>query len=256
MGQSLKDDYSALEQLTDKAWESTLIKQDKGYLVFRTAEFLHLPLSIQRYLIRRAIDYHLPGLREVGFDCIERSIKLLVGNKQNSQMDLIGGLRLVKEGEQFWLATDTTDLTGDDFPAISPTEKLILMTSSTSILNNGWCLEVEEIDKYEADGFQWDGNLDPFEAWMDVSVLDLPLIARARVPGDYIRPFGLYGHSIKISDLMINLKLPKQARATWPLICSGSEIVWVPGYRMSELARIKQSTSRVIHLRLHRSRAT
>ena len=62
-------------------------------------------------------------------------------------------------------------------------------------------------------------------------VMHQPLIARVRKPGDQIRPMGMNGHSIKITDLMINLKLPKQARANWPLVCSGNEIVWVPGYQ-------------------------
>jgi len=255
MGQSLRDDYALLEKLTDKAWESTLIRQDKGYLTFRTDDFLNLPISIQRYLLRRAIAFHLPGLRDVGFDCIERGLMLLTGDKQNTQTDLIAGIRLIKEGSQFWLVTWQADLLGGDYPALTPDE-ILIMTESTHILNNGWQLEVEEESYEKLPNHQGVASMDPFQAWLDANELNLPLIARVRKPGDQIRPLGLHGHSMKISDLMINLKFPKQARATWPLVCSGREIVWVPGYRVSELVRVKTSTSRVIHLSLRRNRTT
>jgi tRNA(Ile)-lysidine synthase len=117
-------------------------------------------------------------------------------------------------------------------------------------------LDVEELYDEELPSLLADAALDPFQAWLDISELVLPLIVRVRKPGDQIKMLGLNGHSMKISDLMINLKLTKLARATWPLICSGSEIVWVPGYRISELARTKPDTSRVIHLTLHRCRTT
>ena len=34
---------------------------------------------------------------------------------------------------------------------------------------------------------------------------------------------------MKISDFMINQKIPQRARAGWPLVCYGDEIVWVTG---------------------------
>jgi tRNA(Ile)-lysidine synthase len=254
MGESLKDDYSVLKELTDNAWESTLLKQDRRYLAFQTAEFLQIPRSIQRYLLRRAIAYHLPGLRDVGFDCIERGLAMLAGEKPNFQTDLIAGLRLIKEGEQFWLVTWNADLPGIDYPAIESGEMVEVTIPSIQILNNSWKLEVNEIFDTKLLNFTADtNNIDPFQAWLDVSELDLPLSLRTRTPGDRIKPLGMNSQSVKISDLMINLKLPKRVRSTWPLVCSGSEIVWMPGYRISELVKVKPSTSRVIHLRLHRN---
>lgn len=257
MAQSLKDDYSVIQQLVGKAWESTLIQQGKGYLAFRAASFLDLPLSIQRYLLRMAIAYHLPGLQDVGFDCIERGLMLLAGDKLNSQTDLIAGLRLIKEREKFWVATWQADLPGGDYPSLTSGEKqIIIMVPSTLRLNNGWQLKVEEIADSKVAIVQSDANLDPFQAWMDVSKLEQPLVARSRKPGDQFKPLGLNGHSMKISDLMINLKLPKQARSTWPLVCAGEEILWVPGYRLSHQVRIKSDTRKAIHLTLSQGRAT
>jgi tRNA(Ile)-lysidine synthase len=256
MSMSLKDDYSILEELTDKAWETLLIKEGHGYVVFKTEEFLQLPISIKRYFLRKAITYHLPGLRDVGFNCIERGINLIAGEKLNSQTDLIAGLRLLKKGSQFFVTNWQADLYRGDYPAISLGEKHVFQIPSILIVNDDWKFEAEEATIHSIGILQEDASVDSFQAWLDANMIHLPLIARARKPGDQIRPMGMNGHSIKISDLMINLKLPKHARANWPLVCSGNEIIWVPGYRISELARVTPNTSRVIHLRLFRDQAT
>jgi hypothetical protein len=56
------------------------------------------------------------------------------------------------------------------------------------------------------------------------------------------------GQSIKVSDLMINCKLPVRARQAWPLVCAGEEIAWVPGLRLSQDHCLKPGSSRVVHL--------
>jgi tRNA(Ile)-lysidine synthase len=254
MGESLKDDYSVLEKITVEAWESTLLKQENGSLVFRTAEFLQQPIAIQRHLLRRAIAIHHPGLRNVDFDCIERGLRVLEGSKQNSQTDLVAGMRLVKEGTKFWVASWQADFLGEDFPTLAQGETRILQKGSSIFINKEWKLNVEVINTPELANLLTDGNLDPFQAWLDESDLLFPLTVRVREPGDKIKALGLNGHSIKISDLMINQKLPKEARDRWPLICMGDEIIWVPGFRISELARVKPGTSQVIHLSLFRIR--
>jgi tRNA(Ile)-lysidine synthase len=51
-------------------------------------------------------------------------------------------------------------------------------------------------------------------------------------PGDRIRPFGMEG-SRKIHDVLVDAKVPRDARRAIPLLVCGREVVWVPGYRIS-----------------------
>jgi len=250
MGESLKDDYSVIQNLVNRAWESIKIQQGDGFLRFRTAGFLELPLSIQRHLLRKAIDYHLPGLRDVGFDCIDRGLLLLSGAMPGTQTDLIAGLRLLKEGDHFWLVSDRAELPTHEFPVILPGEKLMIELPSRLEISNGWQLEVEEILDPDLIRLRSVSNSDPYQAWMDISEIPLPLLVRSRQPGDEIRSLGLDGHATKISDLMINLKLPRRARPTWPLICSADEVLWVPGYRLSQTASIRSDSRKALHLAL------
>ena len=252
MGESMKEDFSVIQDLVSKAWDSLLIQQGSGFLRFNTAEFLELPPSIQRYLLRKAIEYHLPGLRDVGFDCIERGLNLLAGDLPGKQTDLIAGIRLVKEGDDFWLVSNQVTLPLTEFPAISPDEQIVLQIPSRHELGTGWQLDVEEVCDPEAIRRESSSNSDPYQAWIDISEVKLPLVARTRHPGERIHSLGLNGHSTKISDLMINLKLPERARLTWPLVCSGDEVLWVPGYRLSYLVQVKPDSVKALHLILGR----
>jgi len=59
------------------------------------------------------------------------------------------------------------------------------------------------------------------------------LHVRARRPGDRIAPTGLRG-SKKIQDLFVDAKIAEDQRDAIPLVVSGDEVVWVPGYRVAQ----------------------
>jgi tRNA(Ile)-lysidine synthase len=99
------------------------------------------------------------------------------------------------------------------------------------------------------------GNMDSYQVWLDAACLDYqPLFLRARRPGDVIHPLGLGGHSQKISDAMINAHIPSRARRGWPIVSAGERVVWLPGIALSHFARLTETSTRAVHLKLHRSK--
>jgi len=56
----------------------------------------------------------------------------------------------------------------------------------------------------------------PHQAWVDADTVGSPLYVRARRPGDRFAPLGMDGHTMKLSDFMINVKIPRRARDRWP----------------------------------------
>jgi tRNA(Ile)-lysidine synthase len=65
----------------------------------------------------------------------------------------------------------------------------------------------------------------------------VPLVWRGRVEGDRYQPMGSPGTS-KLSDLLINRKIPLEKREALPVVLAGSEILWVPGLPPAEMARL------------------
>ncbi len=91
-------------------------------------------------------------------------------------------------------------------------------------------------------------------AGQDTAILDLdkirfPLRWRKWQQGDVFVPLGL-GHHKKVSDLLIDEKVPLPDKDSVTVIMSRDEIVWVVGHRLDNRFKVTPSTSSVIHLRV------
>jgi tRNA(Ile)-lysidine synthase len=79
-------------------------------------------------------------------------------------------------------------------------------------------------------------------ACFDIAKLAWPLRVRTLRPGDRMAPRGGRG-TRKLSDLLIDAKIPRQERATLPVLCDAAGVVlYVPGLRSSQLGRPDETT--------------
>jgi tRNA(Ile)-lysidine synthase len=117
-------------------------------------------------------------------------------------------------------------------------------------LGNGWRLRAQVQDDGETAQQMARENADPYQAWFDFGKRHPHLNIRSRLPGERFHPLGMGGKSMKISDFMINQKIPQRARSVWPLICKGNEIVWVPGYQLAHTYRLMSDSKQVVKLSL------
>jgi tRNA(Ile)-lysidine synthase len=250
MAQVLAGDEELVRQVIDAAWQACMMKQGPGYVAFRLSTFRQQPYAVQRSLIRRAIEAQRPGLRDIYFDDVERALAFVESPPHSAHSDLAAGLRLYLEGDLLWLAAWESDLPGEDWPAVPQGVPLELAVPGRVELEGRWIVGAEWEDlPLLGNPFELVDE-DPYQAWLDAEALQLPLVVRSRQPGDRIQPLGMEGKSIKLSDLMINQKLPRRARRAWPLVCAGSEVVWAPGLRMNDAYRLRPETRRVVHLYL------
>jgi tRNA(Ile)-lysidine synthase len=82
----------------------------------------------------------------------------------------------------------------------------------------------------------------------DADALAWPLVLRARRPGDRMRPRGGRG-SRKLSDLLIDAKVPRAARDRLPVLATADDVVlYVPGLRPAALARPSAETTRTLFI--------
>jgi tRNA(Ile)-lysidine synthase len=165
-------------------------------------------------------------------------------------MDLAAGLRLEMDGERLWIAAWEADLPEAGWPQLAPGEALQLAIPGEVRLASGWRLGAEILPGEAANLAQALSNADPYQAWLDLERLPQPLQVRARLPGERFRPLGMGGHSLKLSDFMVNAGLPRRRRANWPLLVAGGEIAWLPGYRIGERFRVEPGTHKILRLSL------
>jgi tRNA(Ile)-lysidine synthase len=89
---------------------------------------------------------------------------------------------------------------------------------------------------------------DPAVACLDASTLAFPLTLRRWRPGDWFEPLGLGGHRKKVSDFLIDRKVPRPLKDRVRVLVSGETIAWVVGMRVDERYRITDATHRILRL--------
>jgi len=252
--QTLASDDQVLELLTNVAWSDCCLEHGSSGVALKVYPLLIQPLGIQRRLVRRAISLLRPGLRDIDFSSIDRTLTFIRQSTRSAQLDLINGLRLLREGERVWVTNWEGALPTTDWPQIENPPQPLLVPGRVD-LKAKWHLQAEYVEDVQMAIALAVDNADPFRAWINIDIRDVqPSISiRPPIPGDRFQPLGMDGHQVKVSDFFINVKMPRRARKNWPLVCLGNVIVWIPGYRISHQHRLTANSTHGIYLHLFKN---
>lgn len=253
MALTLSDDYDVLTARAAQAWDVCLFDEGPDYVGFSRAGILALPMGVQRHLFRRAISHLRPDLRDIDFNAIQRGLDFVQAPSRSGECDLLAGLWLKLEGDMLWLSGFDAELPVAQWPQVLSDRTTHLPVPGMLRLKDGWMLRAESEVNIEAGRAEAISNADPYLAWIDAADISLPLQVRARRAGDRFRPLGMAGHSIKLSDFLVNEKLTRRARENWPLVVSGDDIVWVVGYRPAHPFRVRADTQKIVRLNVAKS---
>lgn len=86
-------------------------------------------------------------------------------------------------------------------------------------------------------------------AMLDLEKLSFPLQIRTWQLGDRFVPLGM-NHPKKVSDFLIDLKLPRIHKEQIKVLISAGQIAWVIGYRIAEWAKCDGSTRTILHIKM------
>jgi len=84
----------------------------------------------------------------------------------------------------------------------------------------------------------------PNMAFLDFDKLKFPLSLRTWKVGDYFMPLGMSGKK-KLSDFMIDAKIPLNLKKEQEIILSGEDIVWVVGKRIDNRFKVTNVTKNI-----------
>lgn len=144
--------------------------------------------------------------------------------------------------ENYWLVHDRKQLViTERYLSIEDT----VISGSESEVKDGYRkLEIEEGDANSISMVK-----DPIYAFLDKSKLKFPLQIRSWREGDKFTPLGLKGKK-KVSDFMIDQKIPVNLKKQVRILTSGDQIVWVVGMRIDDHFKITDKTEKVYRLKL------
>jgi tRNA(Ile)-lysidine synthase len=87
------------------------------------------------------------------------------------------------------------------------------------------------------------------ECYLDIEKLHFPLALRKWEQGDKFKPLGMKGFK-KISDFLIDKKIPLASKDSIWVLCSQEEIVWVLNHRLDDRFKVTQETEEVLKLEI------
>lgn len=82
-------------------------------------------------------------------------------------------------------------------------------------------------------------------ATLDADKLQFPLKIRNWEPGDRFIPLGMTGFK-KISDFLVDQKIPVYEKKDIYVLCSGNDIAWVIGWRIDNRFRVTSATTTIL----------
>lgn len=180
------------------------------------------PVAIERVVLRRFCRECLGSRRDVDFAAIERLRHLVRQGHTGSREQLLRGC--VAELSYGWLGLRHEGLA--DMPA--PPDDASAAAADVPAAAGEWDVAGWHFRQLVAAARP--DTTGPLELYYSPAEMPGALELRTRRPGDYIE---LPAGTVKLKKLFIDSKLPREARASYPLLACGSEVIWVPGLRRS-----------------------
>jgi tRNA(Ile)-lysidine synthase len=245
-------DFEVLSSAADAAWDEVTAPDygcaTEGCVRFDLLRWRALPLALQRATFRTAVRRLRSSLRDVNWDQIEEAVWLARSGATGQQASLLSDLRLTISYQALVLSSATAQA---PLPHPQLTEPVFLESERGELpLTGGWLVRWQLQDPETLTTM--DGST-PWTAHFDASVRLQPLSLRHRQPGERFQPLGMQGRHARITEYMINAKVPGSARAQWPVLATGAEPAWLCGLRLDERWRVRADSRQVLEVSLLRS---
>lgn len=190
---------------------------------------------IRAQLYKHAIDLLVPGNRDITSTHI-LSVDDIVNAEGNREIDLPYGIKATTVYDSLDMLIGNAG--SDQKPErLEPVELMIPGETNVPGFGKIKCTllnlsEIPEISRKE------------YTKCLDYDRITRPLLIRNRQSGDMITVTE-NGHK-KLKDFLIDCKVERNLRDSLPVIASGSDIVWIPGLRLSEAYKVREDTRKVL----------
>ena len=246
--QALRADSAILEDVEDDAFERCLVDQRPTSLTIDRAAFLGLPIGLRMRIVLRTVFTLNPALRDFGFENVQNVLEAIELGKP--QVQLSAGLQLsVGDGRiRFYYAERET--VSQAFPQLVSPEPAALAAGQSLALQNGWQISADMLARKSYLNLPADVLRDPKHGFINPADLEWPLEVRPKREGESWKPLGMGLNHQKLGDFFTNNKIPRPARALWPLVTSGGSLIWVAGLRIAQPWRLLGDEWQILHLQL------
>ena len=221
-------DADYLEQYTETLWHQYGSREEEQ-AVFPADVLREQHIAMQRRILRCMYRQVRGSEQNLSFGQTEQMRQIAMMNNGSQELHLADGLLFVREYNRLCV-TKKLEKTSD-YQYLWHTELELFVPESECVF------------KAELDLTSEPAGAEVLDA--DYNRISLPLTIRNRKPGDVLKmPFGRK----KLKDFFIDKKIPASRRDRIPVVISGSEIIWIPGYYKADCVRISDETEQICRL--------
>lgn len=248
MAEVLSEDNDYIKGEADKAYTNAA-SFEEGMVSIDIKHILGCHKAIKRRVIRKAIEDVNGSLEGIESKHIDLVINMIDRNMTGDAVELPGKLKARIRYDKLQILNEPES---ENICYLSE----ITIPGRTLIRETGSVVDAEIINiaSFKSgdnnSGESIESKLKTsslFVKYFDYQKFKQDICIRPRRDGDYIVPLGMKGKK-KIKDLFIDSKVPREIRNRIPLIASGSEIIWVVGYRISENYKVDKNTKNVLRI--------
>lgn len=203
------------------------------------------PPVIRNQVIREAVKQLKGDIKGLNFSHLEEIQKIIDSSKANLEISLDCGLEVERQYQFVFLRKSSSLITtAENSPVYcylfdSPGKFHIAEIQKT--------VEIDCLGGYDEASPTFDNST---TIYLDGEKVTFPFILRNRKAGDFFSPFGMNGKK-KLKDFFIDEKIPLKERDRIPILTTANgKVLWVVGYRRSNIGIITQTTSRIIRVRI------
>lgn len=245
-------DLEVLNELTHDAWQQSVYHEDDHSVIFSREIFLSFRRGLQHRLLRRTVAVLQPQQRDLSLKSVRQAIEFFRGSRHNETRPWISGFVIACEGSNLMIFREDQRPQIVFYPQLEADAIPVGLWKPGLAEFSGWSIEVTELKVDDATRQTCidQAMRDPFRACVDADRVSLPLVIRKARLGERFMPLGSNGHTQKLSDFWINIKLPRDYRENYALIADLNSIIWIPGLRISDHCAVEPYTTRVYNLRM------
>ncbi len=223
------DDIQYIETLARKQWPK-IIRQEKHRLVLNRDDLIKLPPALQRNLLFTAISKIAGTPKDIESRHIEDMIALLP-KPTGKYITLPYGIVFGRDYGEMTLRHDT----GIPLVATDPSGGHLIKIPGETVIP-GWQITTAYTRTPDT------AARGDYAVCVDAAAAGNNLVVRTIDPGDRFRPLGMKGTK-KISEFLLDAKVPVKKRITVPVVVNDRHPVWVVGHRIDDRVKITPSTT-------------
>jgi tRNA(Ile)-lysidine synthase len=211
-----RETWSFIESLAIEAYQSLHCPIDNGILL-EVDKLLNLHPALQKQVLRQALKACLGSLRGIASVHIQSILSLCATGRSGDQVQIPHGSLAVR---QF----DSLQILSRPAPANPSYSRGLEIPGQCRIPEIGATFRCATCS---APNLKTMRERCSIQAYLEPTRLPQSLLIRTRMPGDR---YGGSGHR-KVKKMLIDNKIHQLRRPALPMIVSGNDVIWIPGFR-------------------------